>query len=92
MNKEINKIISFLSGYSRLTAITILRFYQKVLSFDHGFLKIFFPHGYCRFRPTCSDYAIEAITKHGILRGGLKAIWRVMRCNPWNKGGWDPVK
>jgi uncharacterized protein len=45
----------------------------------------------CRFYPTCSDYAYEAIEKHGLLKGGRLAIWRVLRCNPFGKGGIDPV-
>ena len=81
-----------LKFYPRYIAITILKIYKKTLSFDHGFLKIFFPHGYCRFQPTCSEYAIDAIKKYGIIKGGFKALYRVIRCNPWNKGGWDPVK
>lgn len=72
-------------------AIQIIKIYQKTLSFDHGFLKIFFPHGYCRFRPTCSEYAIRAIEKQGIIKGGFKSLWRILRCNPWNKGGNDPA-
>jgi uncharacterized protein len=83
--------ISFLY-LPRFYAIKILRIYQKTLSFDHGFFKYLFPYGYCRFKPTCSEYAISAIEKYGLFRGGVKAAWRVMRCNPWNKGGWDPVK
>lgn len=72
-------------------AISVIRAYQKVLSFDHGPLKAFKPYGFCRFQPTCSEYAIKAIEKYGFLKGGLKAMWRVLRCNPWNKGGHDPV-
>ena len=45
----------------------------------------------CRFHPGCSDYAIEALRTHGALRGGGMAAWRVLRCNPWNEGGLDPV-
>ena len=45
----------------------------------------------CRFYPTCSEYAVQAITKYGSLRGGAKAAWRILRCNPFNKGGFDPV-
>lgn len=78
--------------YPRFIAIKILQLYQKIFSRDHGFLKIFYPFGFCRFRPTCSEYAIAAIEKHGLIKGGIKAAWRVLRCNPWNKGGWDPVK
>ena len=46
----------------------------------------------CRYYPSCSDYAIEAIRKHGPLKGSLKAIYRILRCNPFSKGGYDPVK
>jgi putative membrane protein insertion efficiency factor len=45
----------------------------------------------CRFLPTCSCYAIEAIETHGALRGGLRALWRVLRCNPFGGWGYDPV-
>lgn len=45
----------------------------------------------CRFTPTCSEYAIEAIQKHGAWKGTLLAIWRILRCNPFCKGGYDPV-
>lgn len=45
----------------------------------------------CRFLPTCSEYAYEAIEKHGALKGGLMAAWRILRCNPFCKGGYDPV-
>jgi len=75
--------------YSRYFVIKIIRIYQKTISFDHGWFKIFFPHGYCRFYPTCSEYGIQAIDKYGIIKGGIKMIWRILRCNPWNKGGID---
>jgi putative membrane protein insertion efficiency factor len=45
----------------------------------------------CRFQPTCSEYAYEAIEKYGIIKGGRLSLWRVLRCNPLAKGGWDPV-
>ncbi|NNJ27710.1 membrane protein insertion efficiency factor YidD [Alienimonas chondri] len=44
----------------------------------------------CRFTPTCSQYAIEAVRKYGVLRGGWKATWRIVRCNPFVRGGYDP--
>jgi len=78
--------------YPRYIAVKILKIYQKTLSFDHGIFKFFYPNGFCRFHPTCSEYAIQAIEKYGFLKGGIKAVWRVLRCNPFNPGGEDPVK
>ena len=60
-----------------------IRLYQKFISPCLG-------HN-CRFLPTCSQYAIEAITVHGVLVGGLLALWRILRCNPWGGHGFDPV-
>lgn len=48
-------------------------------------------HGSCRYYPTCSSYAIEAIEVHGIIKGSALAFWRILRCNPFCKGGYDPV-
>lgn len=75
----------------RLWVLKLIRFYQKTLSFDHGFFKFMFPHGYCRFHPSCSEYGYRAIEKYGVIKGGFMAIWRILRCNPFNKGGNDPV-
>lgn len=44
----------------------------------------------CRFRPTCSEYAVLAVRRHGPLRGLWLAVWRIARCHPWSAGGWDP--
>jgi len=46
----------------------------------------------CRFYPTCSEYSIQALEKYGIVKGGAKLIWRIIRCNPFNKGGYDPIE
>ena len=75
----------------RYLIVKIIKIYQKTLSPDHGFLAVFSPYGRCRFKPTCSEYAIQAISKYGTIRGGVKSIWRVLRCNPFNKGGYDPL-
>ncbi|MCQ2128827.1 MAG: membrane protein insertion efficiency factor YidD [Bacteroidaceae bacterium] len=45
----------------------------------------------CRFTPTCSQYAVEALKKHGPVKGLCLAIWRILRCNPWGGSGYDPV-
>lgn len=46
----------------------------------------------CKYIPTCSQYAIEAIEKYGVIKGGFMALWRILRCNPFSRGGYDPVK
>ncbi len=46
----------------------------------------------CRFYPSCSSYTLEAIEKYGVLKGGMIGFYRLLRCNPWNPGGYDPVK
>jgi len=45
----------------------------------------------CRYVPTCSEYAMEAVERYGVLRGSAKAVWRVLRCHPFTRGGLDPV-
>jgi len=85
-------MFKFFNNLLKRGVINLIKFYQKTLSFDHGPLKGLHPYGFCRFYPTCSDYAIQAIEKYGIIRGGFKASWRVLRCNPFNKGGNDPLK
>lgn len=63
--------------------IKIIRFYQRHISANT-------PPS-CRFYPTCSNYAVEAIEKHGAFKGSLLSVYRILRCNPLCKGGYDPV-
>lgn len=63
--------------------IGCIHFYQKNISP--------FTPSTCKYYPTCSHYAVEAIEKHGPIKGVLLAIWRILRCNPFSKGGYDPV-
>lgn len=63
--------------------ILLVKFYRKFISP----LKI----PCCRFYPTCSAYAVEAFTKHGAIKGLGLTVWRILRCNPFCKGGYDPV-
>ncbi len=46
----------------------------------------------CKYEPTCSRYALHALEEYGILRGAVLAVWRLLRCNPWSHGGYDPVQ
>jgi putative membrane protein insertion efficiency factor len=70
-------------------AASLLFVYKRVLSPLLHALPGF--HGACCFQPTCSEYAAIALAEHGVLRGSVLAIWRILRCNPFNRGGFDPV-
>ena len=67
----------------RSVALGMIRFYKRYISPGLG--------SNCRFYPSCSEYTYQAIEKYGVLRGSLMGGWRIMRCNPFNKGGYDPV-
>lgn len=69
--------------------MALLRLYQRVIS--PPFHAVFGAYAGCRFSPTCSHYAIEALATHGALRGLALALWRILRCSPLSKGGPDPV-
>ncbi|WP_315561465.1 membrane protein insertion efficiency factor YidD [Porphyromonas endodontalis] len=60
------------------------------IHFYRGAISPLFPPS-CRFTPTCSQYALEALRKHGPIKGTWLAIWRILRCNPWGGSGYDPV-
>jgi putative membrane protein insertion efficiency factor len=68
---------------SAVPLIWLVRFYQAVGRPLFG--------GHCRFHPTCSDYAVEALREHGALRGGYLAVRRILRCHPFGGAGYDPV-
>jgi putative membrane protein insertion efficiency factor len=72
--------------------LNLIKVYQHTLSFDHGPLKFLRPTGVCKFYPTCSVYATEAITRYGALRGSYMSFKRLLRCHPWSVGGYDPIK
>ena len=72
--------------------VLFIKVYQKTLSPDHGLFSFFYPNGYCRYYPSCSEYAKEAIEKKGVIKGSGLGLWRIVRCNPWSKGGVDLVK
>ena len=68
----------------RLVVLGLIRLYQA------SFAKTL-PPDTCRFYPSCSHYGYQAVYKYGVLKGGALAVWRVLRCNPFNPGGYDPV-
>ncbi len=68
----------------RIPLLALIRLYQNTISLS-------LPPGTCRFYPTCSHYGYQAIYKYGAIKGTLMAIWRVLRCDPLNPGGFDPV-
>lgn len=72
--------------------LTTIRVYQKTLSLDHGLLGQILPVRICRFYPSCSEYAKEAIMQKGTLQGVWLACLRVSKCHPWHPGGIDNVK
>ena len=67
----------------RHVLVGLIRIYQRFISPLLG------PR--CRFYPSCSSYAVQALTVHGVIKGSGLAAWRLLRCNPWNPGGLDPV-
>jgi len=81
----------WLSRFIGDNLIKLILLYQKLWSPDHSWRKYQHPLGYCRFTPTCSQYSIDAINKYGPIIGLVKTSWRILRCNPFNKGGYDPA-
>lgn len=76
-------VISVLSKVFSMLLILPILFYQRLIS------PLTPPS--CRFTPSCSEYARQAILKHGSIKGLWLAIWRILRCNPWGGSGYDPV-
>src|SRR3989344_7954859 len=76
----------FLTGFIS----SLIIFYQKTLSPDHGWFKFKYPYGYCRHYPSCSEYARQAVERHG-LKGLWLSIKRLLRCHPWREPSIDLV-
>lgn len=73
--------------------LKLILFYQKFLSLDKGYLGILFGRPrVCIYTPTCSEYTYQAIERYGIFKGVIMGFLRILRCNPFAKGGYDPVK
>lgn len=74
----------YVKNWPRWPILALIRLYQKTFSRT-------LPPDTCRFYPSCSHYGYQAIYKYGVIKGGLMAAWRILRCNPFNRGGFDPV-
>ncbi len=79
-----NRTITYVAHIPRIFLKGLVRFYQYVLS----------PHipSSCRYTPSCSEYAVEALEKYGALKGTVLVIHRLLRCAPWGRGGYDPPR
>jgi len=66
--------------------------YQKLFSPDHSWLRFFWPYGYCRFQPSCSEYAFDAVEKFGAVKGSVLGAVRIANCNPFSQPGYRPLK
>ncbi len=85
INEERLRDLPFnLKNFPRWVLLAVIRFYQKLISPG-------LPANTCRFYPSCSHYTYQAIYRFGVIRGLIMGIWRVMRCNPYNPGGFDPI-
>ncbi|MBI3957070.1 MAG: membrane protein insertion efficiency factor YidD [Candidatus Kerfeldbacteria bacterium] len=72
--------------------LAALRLYQHTLSPDTGWFAYQYPGGVCRFTPTCSAYMAEAVGSFGVIRGVRMGVLRILRCHPWQRGGFDPIR
>ena len=83
--------MQFIISLPKNLVLLLLKFYQKILSPDHSFWGKDSGLRYCRHYPSCSHYAYEVVEKYGVIKGLWLGFFRVLRCNPWSKGGYDPV-
>jgi len=83
VSADIRRVVWYAGAPFRLVLIGLIRLYRLVLSPFLG--------GQCRFAPSCSAYAEEAVRVHGAFRGSVLAAWRMARCSPLSRGGYDPV-
>lgn len=88
MMSKIKKISKKVKKSLTLAVIFVIRGYQLTFSPRRGIFAAASLSG-CRYYPSCSDYAIDAISRDGLLKGCGKGVWRILRCNPWSQGGVD---
>jgi len=72
--------------------LSLIRFYQKTSFFHNAVARqLFLTDAACRFKPTCSQYTYQAVKKYGVAKGLFIGLKRIIRCNPWSRGGFDPL-
>lgn len=76
--------MAYINAFARKSLIFIIRTYQYAFSLLFG--------ACCRFEPSCSSYAVQAVNKYGCFRGIQLTVGRLLRCHPWHAGGYDPVR
>lgn len=79
----VRRVLLLLWRLPRKTAAVLITGYQRTLSFDHGPLRVFYPYGFCRHHPTCSQYAKNVMLERGLVIGGLLTFRRLLTCTPW---------
>lgn len=87
---KMRRLYYTISGMKKLL-LWLIAAYQKTLSLDHGLVGKVIPLRVCRFYPSCSEYARQAVGRFGAFRGGYLALRRFLRCHPWHPGGYDPI-
>jgi len=85
------KIIVNLVKLPSLFVIFLIKAYQFLFSFDHAFWAKYSPIRVCIHQPSCSEFAVESIQRFGLIKGSIMGFFRILRCNGFSKGGYDPV-
>ncbi len=84
-------MLEFILKIPRNIGKLTIRLYQKLLSFDHAFWAKYVDYRVCIHEPSCSEYTYQAVDKFGLVLGSIMGFARIMRCNPYSKGGYDPL-
>ena len=85
------RMMRFILSIQKNIGKFLIRVYQKLFSFDHSFWSKWVGVKVCIYEPSCSEYTYQAIDKFGLVRGGIMGFFRILRCNPFNEGGTDPL-
>jgi len=84
-------ILNLIINLPRNIGKLLIRIYQFFLSFDHSFWSKWINYRICIHDPSCSEFTYQAINRFGLIKGSIMGFFRIMRCNPFSEGGYDPV-